>query len=86
MGFINESSIRWLFDGIYELRTIHMLLVECSINEYVTTSFADELCFGIANGRVLNFGALCTQKTKVICYNLANILMSEEEFPYATDL
>ena len=22
--------------------------------------YADELCFGIANGRVLNFGALCT--------------------------
>ena len=24
------------------------------------TSYAEELCFGIANGRVLNFGALYT--------------------------
>ena len=31
----------------------------------------DELCFGVANGRVLN---------------LANIRMSEETFPFETDL
>ena len=27
---------------------------------YIYLYHADELCFGIANGRVLNFGALCT--------------------------
>ena len=55
----------WSFRDIW---TVNMYI-------YIYIFTADELCFGIANGRVLNFSNI-----------LANILISEEKIPYETDL